>query len=346
MNNQNERIEVTMNNTESMIIGLDLGYGDSKGFCSNGRSIYFPSLVAPAEFVRFQADLGPQVKINGVTLRDTEEGDLFVGELALRQGRPGAVRSPRDRDRVADPIMTHLADAAFAMLLPDVSYARVKLVTGLPVDYYRDAESLAAHLRGTHHVKLDDRRLVVDVAEVHVVPQPFGALLSLLLDEQGVLLPDTLYLAQGRVSVLDCGMYTTDLILVDGLEYVEAGSGSVEVGVSTVLEMLRKVLLDDYRVSYSGPELEVALRRGWLVINGHTVKLNGLASDRLAAIAQSIDARARTLWNISTLSAIVLAGGGSLALRRWLEPTFRQAIFAPDAAMANATGFLRYGLRL
>jgi hypothetical protein len=225
---------------------------------------------------RFQADVGAPVQDNGLTLRDTEEGDLFVGELAARQGRPGAVRSPRDRDRVADPIVTYLTDAAFAALLPDVNYARVKVVTGLPVDYYRDAEALAAHLKGTHHVKLDDRRLLVDVEEVRVLPQPFGGLLSMLLD--------------------------------------------------------------DYRVSYEPHQLEAALRWGWLVVDGQTVRLNGLASDRLATIAGSIEARARTLWNISTLSAIVLAGGGSLALRWWLEPYFRQAIFAPDAAMANVHG--------
>ena len=40
-----------------------------------------------------------------------------------------------------------------------------------------------------------------------------------------------------------------------------------------------------------------------------------------------------------------LAGGGALALRPWLEPCFPQARYASDAAMANAVGFLRYGLR-
>jgi plasmid segregation protein ParM len=334
-----------MNEQPVVIIGLDVGYGDTKAVCDNGRSTCFPSLIAPAESIRFKADVGAQVQVKGLTLRDTEEGDLFVGELAARQGRPGSVRSPRDRDRVADAIMLHLTDAALAALLPDVEYTRAKITTGLPVDYYRDAEALATHLRGQHVIKVEGRRLMVDVDEVKVVPQPFGGLLSVLLDERGKLMADVAHLVQGRVGVLDVGMFTTDLILVDGLEYIEAGSGSLEVGVSTVLEMLRKVLLDDHRVSYEPHQLEVALRRGWVVINGQTVKLNGLASDRLSVIAQSIESRARTLWNVSTLSAIVLAGGGSLALKRWLEPYFGQAIFAPDAAMANANGFLRYGLR-
>ena len=35
----------------------------------------------------------------------------------------------------------------------------------------------------------------------------------------------------------------------------------------------------------------------------------------------------------------------TLALKRWLEAYFAQAIYAPDAVMANVNGFLRYGLR-
>ena len=93
--------------------------------------------------------------------------------------------------------------------------------------------------------------------------------------------------------------------------------------------MLRKALLDDYRISYEPHQLEVALRRGWLVLNGQTLRLNGLASGRLEAIAQAIEARARTLWNVGTLSAIVLAGGGALALRPWLEPYSRRPSTPP-----------------
>ncbi len=303
------------------------------------------SRVAPAEFIRFQADLGARPQVNGLTLHDPTEGPLFVGELASRQGRPGAVRSPRDRDRVADPIVTHLADAAFALLLPGVEQARVRVVTGLPVAYYRDAFDLSQRLLGAHAILLEGRSLTVDVQDVLVVPQPFGALLSLILDERGHLVTRALDLVEGRVAVLDVGQQTTDLILVEGLEYIEARSGSIEVGVSTAVDMIRKVLLDDYRVTYEPHEVEQALRRGWLVVDGKKRPLDGLASERLDPVARAIEAQARTLWNLSTLTALVLAGGGALALRPWLEPRFAQAIYAPDAAMANAVGFLRYGLR-
>jgi plasmid segregation protein ParM len=331
-------------NTQTTI-GLDIGYGNVKAFADNGRNVCFESKVAPAEFIRFQIDVGAQVQVNGLTLHNTKEGSVFVGELATKQGRPGAIRSPRDRDRVTDPITTHLADAAFAMLLPGVEQANIRVVTGLPVSYYRDAFQLSQHLLGKHEIFLDGRSLTVEVEDVLVVPQPFGALLSLILDERGRLVTSATEMVEGRVGILDIGQHTTDMILVEGLEYIEARSGSIEVGVSTAIDMIRKVLLDDYRVTYEAHEIELAMRRGWLVIKGEKHRVNGLASERLDPIARSIEAEARTLWNISTLNAIVLAGGGSLALKPWLEPRFTQATYAPDAAMANAAGFLRYGLR-
>jgi hypothetical protein len=183
------------------------------------------------------------------------------------------------------------------------------------------------------------------VEDVLVVPQPFGALLSLILDERGRLVTSATEMAEGQVGILDIGQHTNDMILVEGLEYIEARSGSIEVGVSTAVEMIRKVLLDDYHVSYETHEIEVAVRRGWLVIDGEKRRVNGLASERLDPIARSIEAEACTLWSISTLNAIVLTGGGSLVLKPWPEPLFKQGTYAPDAAMANAAGFLRYGLR-
>jgi hypothetical protein len=88
--------------------------------------------------------------------------------------------------------------------------------------------------------------------------------------------------------------------------------------------MVRKMLADDYRVTYEAHEIELALRRGWLVTGGEK-RASTLASERLDPIARSIESEARTLWNISTLNAIALAGGASLALKPWLEPRFKRA---------------------
>ena len=45
-----------MNKQEIITVGLDIGYAQTKAFASNGRKVCFESRVAPAEFIRFQAD--------------------------------------------------------------------------------------------------------------------------------------------------------------------------------------------------------------------------------------------------------------------------------------------------
>ncbi len=87
--------------------------------------------------------------------------------------------------------------------------------------------------------------------------------------------------------------------------------------------MRAKLRLIDAAVEYSGYNaqyLRRLMRKGAIdgVKVGQTVKLNGLAGVRLETITQSIEVRARTLWNIGTLSATVLAGGGSTSMNRCL----------------------------
>ncbi len=334
-----------MNTTDIITIGLDVGYGLTKAVADNGRQACFESRVAPAEFIRFQADLGARAQVNGLTLHDPTEGPLFVGELASSRAAPArcaaratATGSPTPSSRTWPMPPSPCCCRASSRRGCGSSPACRSPTTATPL-------TSRSGCWATHPILLEGRSLTVDVQDVLVVPQPFGALLSLILDERGHLVTRALDLVEGRVAVLDVGQQTTDLILVEGLEYIEARSGSIEVGVSTAVDMIRKVLLDDYRVTYEPHEVEQALRRGWLVVDGKKRPLDGLASERLDPIARAIEAQARTLWNLSTLTALVLAGGGALALRPWLEPRFAQAIYAPDAAMANAVGFLRYGLR-
>jgi plasmid segregation protein ParM len=95
------------------------------------------------------------------------------------------------------------------------------------------ANKLSQHLLGKHQIYLECRSLIVDVEDILVQPQPFGALLSLILDERGKLVTNATERVEGWVGILDIGQHTTDMILVEGLEYMEARSGSIEAEVST-----------------------------------------------------------------------------------------------------------------
>ena len=86
----------------TMIVGIDIGYGYTKAV-GPGRQVVFPSVVGKAERVRYESDLR-QLGANGrgseIALI-TEEGDRFVGDLALLQSR--VQWTLLDRSRVEDP---------------------------------------------------------------------------------------------------------------------------------------------------------------------------------------------------------------------------------------------------
>ena len=69
-----------------MFVGVDIGYGYTKAV-GEATQVVFPSVVGKAERIRYENDLlddhGAYGE-SGIALI-TEEGDRFVGELALLQ---------------------------------------------------------------------------------------------------------------------------------------------------------------------------------------------------------------------------------------------------------------------
>jgi hypothetical protein len=92
-----------------MIVGIDIGYGYTKAVGPD-RQVVFPSVVGKAERVRYESDVGRH--LGGRDRGDarpgapeialiTEDGDRFIGELALLQSR--VQWTLLDRSRVEDP---------------------------------------------------------------------------------------------------------------------------------------------------------------------------------------------------------------------------------------------------
>ena len=71
-----------------MIVGLDIGYGYTKAI-GGDRQVVFPSIVGKGERIRYQNELQSALGVPGEVgmAINTEEGDRFVGELALLQSR-------------------------------------------------------------------------------------------------------------------------------------------------------------------------------------------------------------------------------------------------------------------
>jgi hypothetical protein len=221
------------------------------------------------------------------------------------------------------------------------------VVTGLPVNWYADREKVVEQLSGRHVVRRVNGRQVVrrfTVDEVLVVPQPFGSLFDAILGPDGQIVDEDL--AQGRLAVIDVGTYTTDYVLVDRLRYVERGSGTLATAMSKAYQLVGRSILDTYGLELRMHQVDRAVREGRVTVFGEERTVDWLAGPVLDALAQEVLAEAGTLWGDGRdLKAVLVTGGGAMALGERIRRRYAHARVLPDAALANVNGFFKYGRR-
>lgn len=315
-------------------VGIDIGYGQTKALSSTGASAVFPSAVGLAD------PQGFRLYVNGTTPAATPDRTVcldgvpyLVGEPAVRHAR--AVVQPRDRDWLESPPYRILWHAALErVLLPGLEPI---IVTGLPVSFYHDRERLQQVVTRV----LDERH--VTARQVKVIPQPFGSFFDVVFDPQGQLVEDTRLLA--HIGLIDVGYFTTDVVEVQELEYVQKGSGSIGVGVATILDTLRGLLTERVGRVVTAQDADQVLRTQRLRFRGqeHDVQESCLVAVHDAALA--ISTYVRQLWGAGDqFDRILLTGGGGPLVHALLAEQWPLLQLAYAPMLANARGYVRYAL--
>lgn len=322
-----------------MIIGIDIGYGYTKAV-TDGCEVRFPSITGPAVRVQFSDSVlrsnghGTVYRLDG----DAHSGEFFCGEWAQLQSP--FIDAPRARERTGTDITERLFVAALHQLGAD---GEVSVVTGLPVQFYGDRTKIEFQMRRTHHFYAGEQRHTVTVSQVYIMPQPVGALFYSIMNAEGRLINTDL--AKGRLAVIDVGMYTTDYTLIDHLRYVEKGSGSIDVGMGRVYDLVGAQLRDKYGLSLGLHQVDQAIREHCFRVNGQTLSIDDLAAPVVRDVMSRITNQARELWgNARDIDRIILAGGGAILARGHID--YPHIMNIPDPDWANARGFHRRGLRL
>ena len=330
-----------------MIVGVDIGYGYTKA-ASGTNQVVFPSVVGKSERVRYESDLarGGESYHGGQIAVITELGDRFVGELALLQSR--VHWTLLDRSRVQDPSARLLFLSALSELVGATSeQGAFRVVTGLPTQWYADRDKVVEQLSGSHVLRRVNGHQIVQrfsIDELLVVPQPFGSLFSTILDAEGRIIDQEL--ARGRLGVIDVGTFTTDYVLVDALRYIEKGSGSISTAMSKSYQLIGRSILDAFGLDLGMHEVDDVVRRGYVTVFGEQRDIEWLANPVLDAVAEEVLARAGTLWGDGRdLDAVLVTGGGAIALGERISRRYPNARILADASMANVRGFERYGRR-
>ena len=326
------------------ILALDIGYGYVKALTLRGQ-VLIPSLVGPAEMIRFESDI---IAANGHGIALEVDGRMFfVGEQAEVQSASASQTLDVTRTGSAEQKALFYAVASD---LVKTNADQVAVVTGLPVGDFdaRNKALLRGMLQGEHVVKCQGKRTRrFEVTNVYTVPQAMGSLFALVLDRHGKLVDADL--ASGRVGVVDVGTLTTNYILVDRLRYVEHGSDSTTSGMAETLGKVAKDLKREHNLDWALQlgKVDQAVRARVVEVFGKSEDIADIVDPHLEALADTIISKARSLWGAGAdLKAVIVTGGGSLELAPYVRKAYPHTqTVGDDPQFANVTGYLRAGLR-
>jgi plasmid segregation protein ParM len=331
------------------IIGLDVGFGFTKA--TNGREVQvFKSVVGDAGEATFNDQLLPGKSANGRHI--AIGGEMFyIGELAEQQSRGRGFTL--DQNQFLTKYARTLALSAIApMADPN---APVRIVTGLPINYFRKyKDALTAILQQKHVATLyrpsgekDER--TVNVEKVRVIPQPFGSLFNLMLDAHGR--PTGQRFITEKIGLIDVGFRTADYTISDRTRYSERGSLSTDSGISVAFAAISNALQEKSGVAVEIFRLYDAVTRGTIKIRGKRYDITAPVKQAFQGLASRIASEANRLWSDDwDVDAIVVSGGGGAVLAPYLQPMLEgEVIPVPadqDARLNNVTGYWKYGTHL
>lgn len=330
------------------ILGADIGFGYTKA--TDGRQFQvFKSLVGEAVPIQFAEALLPQDS----TVRPPRhfefgEERVFVGELAERQSRTRGFTLDQTL------FLQHYAKVlALASITPYADDGDpIRLVTGLPIGFFRrHRDTLTTLLQDRHELtvvhpdgRAEQRQIYVE--RVRVIPQPFGALFNLMLDDTGKVMAQRF--TTEKVGVIDIGFRTCDYTIADRTRYSERGSASSESGISMAYTAVSQVLYERSGVHIEVYKLYEASQRGSIKIHGKRYDLKPLLARALTQLATRVATEVNRLWADDwDIDLIVVTGGGGAAMAPYLQPLLEGDVLPlppdQDARLNNVFGYWKYG---
>jgi len=332
------------------ILGIDIGFGFTKA--TNGRdSLIFKSVLGEATEIQFREHLLSDVGKEEFLQIELDGKAYFLGELAERQSN---VRFfTLDQAQFVAKFARTLALAAAARLVG--GFIPVNLVTGLPIGHYRaHKDELAKLLQGEHKVVLVDgdgkrQEKVVNINKVRVIPQPFGSLFNLMLNDLGDLTDKRL--VKEKVGIIDVGFRTSDYTISDKMRYSERGSRTTDSGIARAFNVIATRLREKSGVNIELYRLYNAVETGSIKIRGKEYDLKASTEQVFGQLATAIANEVDRLWvDDWDIDAMVITGGGGAVLANFLQPLLNGHVLpldpAKDARLSNVHGYWKFGKHL
>jgi len=331
------------------VLGIDIGFGFTKVAGYRG-SLVFKSIIGDATHLPFWSnfnEISPteyfHVTIDGKT--------YFVGDLAENQSN---VRHfTLDQDKLISDFVKILALTAAGFSGREDK--PVNVISGLPIIYFKEKKNAFTDiLRGRHEIIFTQPdgntvRKMISIDKICMLPQPVGSALNVVLDDNGKLIDQDL--AKKKVGVIDIGFRTTDITILDHLQYIDRGSRTLDTGISKAFTIISNKLRERSNTNVEIFRMYKAAESGTITIKGQEYNFSSIRDQVYARLAEIIASEVERVWTEDwDIDKILFTGGGSMALAQYLMPLIIGNMIPMrskvDTRLNNVQGYLKYGLHL
>ncbi|MFA5941055.1 MAG: ParM/StbA family protein [Sinimarinibacterium sp.] len=332
------------------VLGADIGFGYTKA--TDGKQFQvFKSVVGEATESQFGESLLPGVPQFPRHIAIGNQS-YFVGELAEQQSRGRGFTL--DQNQFLTQYAKTLALAALAPFV--ASGDPVRVVTGLPISFFRKhKDALTTLLQNRHTVTVvkpgsaEREEKVINIEKVRVIPQPFGSMFNLMLNDIGK--PASQRFITEKIGIIDVGFRTADYTISDKTRYSERGSQSSDSGIAIAYTAIANLLQEKSGINVELYRLYEGVSKGTIKIKGKRFDLSGIVQQAFQQLATRIAQEVNRLWSDDwDIDAIVITGGGGASLAPHLTPLLEGEVLPmpadQDARLNNVYGYWKYGQNL
>jgi len=323
-------------------VGYDNGNGN-QDVCSNHHKevIDFPSVTGEIDVPRpIEGD--PDKKLQHMTVKKGMK-HIGVGECAINHAKL------RNHDVADDKYTTKqsilLAHTAVSLVAPE-GFSTVKMVLGLPYYKMNEGKHIADSYKGmVHGLEIGfygkyTPPKTINIEDVEPVPQHYGAMFDLTLDDNGEIANKDLVL--GYLAIYDIGYKTNMGAVFHRFNPVSRHSIHSKNGMHVAFDQIARKIGQ----FFNGLEVKAydipSIIRGGGKVKGHDVTpiINEGLYDLAVTIVNEIKARWGDAWEITQMA---FTGGGAVLLKPYLEQAFQDAKYGDNKQ--NANGLRKFAVR-
>lgn len=316
-------------NPKDAVVGLDVGRSGVKlAFLHRNelKTHFIPSVVTPAKQLTF--DVNPtQTKENTIEI---DGKSYFVGDTAIEQGAQQTVGL---NSNWLDGVEHRALLARSKTFLNGLGISPRLIVAGLPVNTFTsNAELLFQQVES------------IFKCSVLPVPQPWGVFQDCILDDEGRVKPKATETAFAKFAVIDVGHFTTDILLMNNLNWIQESSGSSVGMYKAVTELQNR--LSAKGTSATLIECQEIMTTKQLKEFGKYVDVSQIVNECVPQTVAAVVQDAKNLLGnqARTIDHIMIAGGGSQAVFQELQRLWPQTTLAENPRYSVAIGMRKFGI--